>query len=83
MGVATHARTSNTWNSDKHTLGCHGGGGQTDHTRFGDTGGGRDTPLVRVIEGEGPTSVSTYFLILLTLLLSQSFTDTREGVCIT
>ena len=26
MCGATHAWTSNTWKTDKHTLGCHGGG---------------------------------------------------------
>jgi len=48
MGGAAHARTSNTWKTDKHTLGCHEGGGQTDHTRSSDTGGGVDNTCPKI-----------------------------------
>ena len=38
MGGATHTRTSNTWIQTNTHLGAAEGGGQTDHTRLGDTG---------------------------------------------
>ena len=45
MGGAAHARTSDTWKTDKHALGCHGGG--------------RGTTLVRVTQG-GKGDISEY-----------------------
>jgi len=62
MGGATHTRTVNTWKTDNHALGCHGGGGgKKDHTRSGDTGGEGEKTRICVNEGGEETSMSTYF----------------------
>jgi len=80
MGGAVHARTSNTWQTDKHALGCHGGVGSDRPHALGWHGDWGATTLVRVNEGgRRPRRVHIFeFCRLFFSLRGGDYTDWRH-----